>query len=127
MKELQRKVYSIIVSKEQPWTLEPWHIRSSLRKAAVHILHDSAIKLPAQKITGPDLSKENKLFIVEVKINNTEVAKVKCVLHHWSTNPVDRLPYHFEFFKKKLEPLFPELHDSMRKERKETSKEKPEE
>lgn len=116
------------MNKDQPWTLEPWHIRSSLRKAAVHILSDSAIKMPAQKITGPDLSKENKLFTVEVKINNTEVAKVKCVLHHWSTNPVDRLPYHFEFFKKTYEPLFPELHsESQENERKISSQEKTDE
>lgn len=113
------------MNKDHPWELEPWHIRTSLRKAAVHILKDSSIKLPAQKITGPDLAKENKTFTVEVKINNTEVAKVRCVIHHWSTDPVDRLPYNFEFFKKGYEPLFPEEHQALRDAREEKSKDKP--
>lgn len=106
---LGRKTFAIVMNKDQPWVLEPWHIRASLRKAGFHILNDSAIQLPEQKITGPDLMKQNKDFTVTVTINNTEKAIVKCRIHHWSTDPSDRLPYVFEHFKQKSEPLFGEL------------------
>jgi large subunit ribosomal protein L9 len=94
------------MNKDQPWVIEPWHIRASLRKAGYHILNDSAIQLPKEKITGPDLTKQNKQFIVWVTINKTEKARVKCRIHHWSTDPVERLPYVFEHYRHKAESLF---------------------
>jgi len=103
---LQRKVYAIVMNKDKPWVLEPWHIRASLRKAGFHILHDSSIKLPEQKITGPDLMKQNKEFNVTVTINNTEKAIIRCRIHHWSTDPTERLPYVFNHFAHPAEPLF---------------------
>lgn len=103
---LQQKIFSIIMNKDHPWELEPWHIRASLRKAGIHILNDSSIQLPAQKITGPDLAKENKVFNVKITVNKTEVADVKCKIHHWSTDPTEKLPYIPEFYKLPSEPLF---------------------
>lgn len=94
------------MNKDHPWVLEPWHIRVSLRKAAFHINNDSSIELPKEKITGPDLMKQNKEFTVVVTINNTEKAKVRCRIHHWSTEPSERLPYVFEHYKLPAEPLF---------------------
>jgi large subunit ribosomal protein L9 len=114
--QLQRKDFSIVMNKDHPWVIEPWHIRASLRKAGFHILNDSAIQLPEQKITGPDLAKQGKEFIVWVTINNTEKAKVKCRIHHWSTDPVERLPYVFEHYKMKAEPLFPKPRKESRAE-----------
>ena len=96
------------MNKDHPWELQPWHIRASLRKAGVNILNDSSIQLPAEKITGPDLAKESKVFTVKVKVNNTETANVKCKIHHWSTDPTNRLPYVTEFYKMPSEPLFAE-------------------
>lgn len=93
------------MNKDHPWVLEPWHIRASLRKAGFHILHDSSITLPEQ-ITGPDLTKQNKEFVVTVTVNSTEKAKVRCRIHHWSTDPTERLPYVFEHYKMAAEPLF---------------------
>lgn len=103
---LEFKTFWLIMNKDHPWEIEPWHIRASLRKAGFQILHDSAIELPKEKITGPDMAKQGKEFIVTVTINKTEKAKVKCRIHHWSTDPTERLPYIFEFFKLKAEPLF---------------------
>jgi large subunit ribosomal protein L9 len=94
------------MSKDNPWVLEPWHIRVSLRKAAFYVLDDSSIELPKEKITGPDLNKQNKEFVVTITINKTEKAKVRCRIHHWSTDPSDKLPYVFEHFKHPAEPLF---------------------
>lgn len=105
---LQSKPFAIVMNKDHPWELEPWHIRASLRKAGFHILNDSSIQLPKEKITGPDLMKQNKEFEVTVTVNNTEKAIVKCRIHHWSTDPTERLPYVFEHFKQPAEPLFGE-------------------
>lgn len=103
---MQKKVFAIVMNKDQPWEVEPWHIRASLRKIGFHILHDSSIELPKQKITGPDLMKQNKEFDVTVTINNTEKVIIKCRIHHWSTDPSERLPYVFRHYTQKAEPLF---------------------
>lgn len=104
---LQNRVFAIVMNKDHPWVIEPWHIRASLRKCGYMILSDSAIELPAEKITGPDLTKQNKEFIVTVTVNNAEKAKVRCRIHHWSTNPSDRLPYVLEHWSHSAEPLLP--------------------
>lgn len=100
-------VLSIIMNKDVPWTLEPWHLRASFRKAGFHVAED-AITLPSKPITGPDLSLQDKIFYVTVTVNNVETVKVKCKVHHWSTNIVERLPYEVEHWKKTPEFLFPE-------------------
>lgn len=69
------------------------------------ISKDSAIELPSDKISGPDLLKQNKEFVVTVTINNTEKAKVRCRIHHWSTDPKERLPYVLDHWKHEAEPL----------------------
>lgn len=103
---LQNRVFAIVMNKDHPWVVEPWHIRASLRKCGYLISSDSAIELPAEKITGPDLTIQNKEFFVTVKINNTEKARVRCRIHHWSTNPSERLPYIKEHWYQEAEPLF---------------------
>lgn len=102
---LQNRILAVIMNKDEPWTLEPWHIRASLRKAGMHAA-DGTIELPKEPITGPDLLKQGKEFIVTVTINNMEKAKVRCRIHHWSTNPSDRLPYAVDHWKLPAEPLF---------------------
>lgn len=102
---MERHVYAVVLNKDQPWEIQPWHIRSSLRKAGVYILNDSQIELPAEKITGPDMRKQNKEFTCTVTINNLEKVKVRCRIHHWSTDPTNRLPYVFEHWMNPAEPL----------------------
>lgn len=103
---LQNRVFAIVMNKNHPWVIEPWHIRASLRKCGYFIKSDNSIELPTEKITGPDLTMQNKEFTVIVTINNTEKANVKCRIHHWSTDPSERLPYVFEHWKEESEPLF---------------------
>ena len=100
------------MNKNHPWVIEPWHIRASLRKCGYYITADSAIEMPKEKITGPDLQKQGKEFYVTVTINGLEKARVKCRIHHWSTDPSDRLPYVFEHWLIPAEPLFGEEHSS---------------
>ncbi|XP_049811268.1 39S ribosomal protein L9, mitochondrial [Schistocerca nitens] len=87
----------IIMNKEVPWTVEPWHVRASLRKRGVYV-PEAAIKIPDKPITGPDLDKEGKIFYVTITINGREKVDVKCRIHHWSTKLSDRLPYVPEFW-----------------------------
>lgn len=103
---LQHRVFAIVMNKDHPWVIEPWHIRASLRKCGCFITSDSSIELPEEKITGPDLTKQNKEFYVTVTVNNTEKAKVRCRIHHWSTVPADRLPYATNHWLEEAEPLF---------------------
>ncbi|KAL7019786.1 hypothetical protein ACKWTF_011247 [Chironomus riparius] len=105
---LQNRVFAIVMNKEQPWVVEPWHIRASLRKCGYYIKSDSSIELPNEKITGPDMMKQNKEFYVTVTINGLEKARVKCRIHHWSTDPSDRLPYVYEHWLQSAEPIIPE-------------------
>lgn len=102
---LQNRILAVIMNKDEPWTLEPWHIKASLRKAGMHAA-DGTIELPKDPITGPDMLKEGKEFIVTVTINNMEKAKVRCRIHHWSTDPSNRLPYVIDHWKLPAEPLF---------------------
>ncbi|RZC36819.1 39S ribosomal protein L9, mitochondrial, partial [Asbolus verrucosus] len=107
MESLSRLSLSIVMNKDSPWTIQPWHVRASFRKCGF-IVPEDAITMPSKHIKGPDLNIEGKEFYVTVTINNTEKVKVRCRIHHWSTNPVEKLPYVEEFWKTPGELLFPE-------------------
>lgn len=68
MNYLKKMVVSVSMNKDEPWTIEPWHIRVSLRKMNVHVLSDNAIELPKQPISGPDLTLEGKSFVVYITV-----------------------------------------------------------
>uniref|UniRef100_A0A1B6BWP4 Large ribosomal subunit protein bL9m n=1 Tax=Clastoptera arizonana TaxID=38151 RepID=A0A1B6BWP4_9HEMI len=104
---LNTRVFSIVMNKETEWTIEPWHIRVSLRKAGVYV-NDDCIELPSQKIQGPSLDLENKEFYVTLTINKTEKVNIRCRIHHWSTEPVNRLPYVVDHWLMKADKIFPE-------------------
>lgn len=115
-----------------PWTLEPWHVRTSFRKAGF-VVPEHAIEMPPVTIKGPDLSLQDKEFYVTVtvsillcvcavllsydvkiydvllllQINKTEKVNVRCRIHHWATG-LDRLPWTEFHWKKPKEPLIPE-------------------
>lgn len=62
-------VVSVSMNKDIPWTIEPWHIRVSLRKMNVHVLNDDSIELPEQPISGPDPTLEGKSFVVYITVS----------------------------------------------------------
>lgn len=101
---LRNRVVGVVMNKDHPWTLEPWHIRVSLRKMGVYI-REQDIKLPTTKISGPNLDIQNKEFEVEVQVSEQEKATVKCRIHHWSTDVRERLPYVFEHWNAETESL----------------------
>ncbi|CAH2233697.1 jg20323 [Pararge aegeria aegeria] len=65
---LSRLVLQITMSKTQPWTLEPWHVRTSFRKAGF-VVPEHAITMPPVTIKGPDLTLQDKEFLVTVKVS----------------------------------------------------------
>lgn len=102
---LESRILAIIMNKDNPWVLQPWHVRASLRKIGVNAVEE-AIELPETPITGPDLLKQNKEFVVTVTVNGLEKAKVRCRIHHWSSEASERLPHVHEHWKEQAEPLF---------------------
>ncbi|XP_075221619.1 mitochondrial ribosomal protein L9 [Lycorma delicatula] len=107
MNFLSNLILCVTMNKENKWVLEPWHIKASFRKAGVHLSED-CIEMPKNKIEGPDLNLEDKEFLVTVIINKKEKVKVRCRLHHWSTDIVYRLPHVPLHWTKSAEPLFNE-------------------
>lgn len=81
---------AVVMNKDHPWKIEKWHIKASLRKAGYQVTEET-IELPETPITGPDLLKQNKDFYVTVTVNNLEKAQLRCRIHHWSTDPSERL------------------------------------
>ncbi|CAB3373346.1 Hypothetical predicted protein [Cloeon dipterum] len=109
---LSKSLVAITMNKEVPWTLEAWHIRACARKAGILIADDSCIEMPEKEISGPDLSLETKEFLVTVTINKKEKAKMRCRIHHWSTEPGDRIKAEYPWFKR-AEPIFEEQAEEL--------------
>lgn len=60
-------VLSVVMNKENPWILKPWHVKASFRKCA-YIIPEHVISLPDTPISGPDMILENKQFFVTVMV-----------------------------------------------------------
>ncbi|EFA07188.1 large ribosomal subunit protein bL9m [Tribolium castaneum] len=105
IKALSRISLSIIMNKDSPWTLQPWHVKTSFRKCGF-IVPEYAITMPKREIKGPNLDLEGKEFYIIVTVNKMETVKVRCQIRHWSTDITNRLPYNEEFWKKPTELLF---------------------
>ncbi|XP_013183024.1 large ribosomal subunit protein bL9m [Amyelois transitella] len=103
---LSNLVLQITMSKMQPWTLQPWHVKASFRKSGFFV-PEYAIEMPPVEIKGPDLSLQDKEFFITVTINKTEKVNVRCRIHHWATG-LDRLPWVENHWKQPKEPLIPE-------------------
>lgn len=107
VKTLSRMLLSVVMNKETPWTLQPWHVKASFRKCGYNV-PEEAITLPEKPISGPNLDLESKEFFVTVTINKQEKVNVRCRLHHWSTEVAARLPHVHNFWEIPAEPILPE-------------------
>lgn len=58
---------SVIMNKENPWTLKPWHVRASFRKCGI-VVPEEAIELPPQPIKGPDMNIQEQAFYVIITV-----------------------------------------------------------
>ncbi|CAK9814046.1 39S ribosomal protein L9, mitochondrial [Anthophora quadrimaculata] len=97
----------IRMSLDVPWTIEKWHIRTSFRRVGI-IVPEDAITLPKRTISGPDMSIENKEFYVTVKINNCEEVKVRCKIHHYTSDPKRMIIYDKPIYQLSNIAIFPE-------------------
>ncbi|KAK1132945.1 hypothetical protein K0M31_014312 [Melipona bicolor] len=97
----------ITMSIENPWTIEKWHVRVAFRNAG-YIVPEDTITLPKKTISGPDLNIENKEFYVIVKINNQEEVKVRCKIHHYTSDPENKVIYEVPFYQLPSIAIFPE-------------------
>jgi len=106
-KALSRHILNVVVSNENPWTIEPWHIRAAFRRSGFCV-PESAIELhrPEMPISGPNKDLEGKQFLVSVKINNTEQTYVRCQIQHWVV-PLEGEPPLIEWRDPPI-PIFPE-------------------
>lgn len=55
------------MNKEMPWTLKPWHVKTSFRKCGYHVPEDT-ITIPSKPIQGPNMDLEGKEFFVTVVV-----------------------------------------------------------
>ncbi|CAG9773923.1 unnamed protein product [Ceutorhynchus assimilis] len=110
MKILSSVTLSVVMNKDNAWTIQPWHIKVSFRKCG-YMVPEDAITLPEIPIKGPNLDLENKEFFVTVTMNKTEKVNVRCRLHHWSTDIVERLPFAEKFWEQPSEAVCPEFED----------------
>ncbi|CAK9822334.1 39S ribosomal protein L9, mitochondrial [Anthophora retusa] len=109
----------IRMSLDVPWTIEKWHIRTSFRCIGF-IVPEDAITLPEKTISGPDMSIENREFYVTVKINNREEVKVRCKIHHYTSDPERMIIYDKPVYQLSNIAIFPEdqpILDSLPKHR----------
>jgi len=107
VKLLSKFILNISMNAHEPWTLEPWHIRSAFRKAHIHV-PDYAFTMPRDTINGPDMELEGKEFIITVTLNKTEKVPVRCRIHHWSTKKEQRLAPIRDHWRFPAETIFPE-------------------
>ena len=73
--DMSKYVVPIIMNGDNRWTLEPWHVRFALLNHGVS-LEEHCIKLPDQKISGPNQTLEGKEFLLtlQVRICSDETA-----------------------------------------------------
>lgn len=98
---------NVMMSLDNPWTLEIWHIRMAFRKAGI-FLNDDCITMPERPIIGPNREFENKEFYVNVTINKREKVNVRCRLYYWTNDPNKSVITPIESDLKPSEPIFPE-------------------
>ena len=82
-----KRVFDVCMNSTNTWTLEPWHIKATLRKHKIWCSEED-IEIPGGQIQGPDMELENKEFIAILKINYKEKIKLRCRLHHIGDNEV---------------------------------------
>lgn len=68
MDSLLRLYLSVVMNKDHPWTLKPWHVKLAFRKCGF-IVPEEAITLPDKPISGPDMNLQDKEFFVTVTVS----------------------------------------------------------
>lgn len=67
-KLLSEMIIYLSMSMDNPWVIEPWHVRVGFRKAGI-IVPEETLTMPPHPIAGPDLSIQGKEFAVTIKVS----------------------------------------------------------
>lgn len=67
MQSLAKMTLSVVMNMESPWTIKPWHVKTSFRKCGWEV-PEKAIILPTTPIKGPDMNLEGKEFFITVMV-----------------------------------------------------------
>ncbi|XP_077285329.1 mitochondrial ribosomal protein L9 [Arctopsyche grandis] len=102
---LHQKVFYVSMNRTEPWVLEPWHLRVSFRKSHI-VVPEHAIEMPPEKISGPDITLENKIFCVKIALSEGKKVEVRCRIEHFPVGLKDQDQL-------SLEPLFPEQAETI--------------
>ena len=90
-----KRVFDICMNMEVPWTIQPWHIKASLRKHKVWVKSED-IEIPGGQIEGPNMALENKEFIAVMTINSKEKLKLRCRIHHIGEDAVQNRGWYIQ-------------------------------
>jgi len=77
-------VVPIVMNGDVRWTLEPWHVKFALLNQGI-LLEEKCIKLPEEKIKGPNEALHGGEFLLTLQINEFEMVKIRAVLFQKTT------------------------------------------
>ncbi|CAG0889878.1 unnamed protein product [Darwinula stevensoni] len=107
VKQLKKQVICIYMNGENPWTIEPWHLRVSLRAYNV-VVPEHAIEMPSIPISGPNLTLEGKEFYATIVINGVDHTPVRFRIYHHFKDPMKRIERDPDFIFHPAGEVFPE-------------------
>lgn len=99
-----KRVLDVCMNMDNPWTIQPWHIKASLRKHRTWV-EEKNIEIPGGEINGPDMDLQNKEFIAILTVNNFEKIQIRCRIHHLATSP-DRAITQESWYFRQAEPVW---------------------
>jgi len=103
-----KRVFDVCMNITNSWTVQPWHIKATLRKHRIWCHHDH-IDIPGGIIEGPNLELENKEFIAVLTVNNKEKLQLRCRLHHVGEGEVDNPAWYLQ----QAEPIWEHERDQL--------------
>jgi len=77
-------VVPVVMNGNVRWTLEPWHVKFALLNQGI-LLEENCIKLPEEKINGPNQALHEGEFLLTLQINDFEMVKIRAVLFQKTT------------------------------------------
>ena len=81
MKEIKKQVILLRMNMYTSWTIEAWHVKAALRNNGINVPEES-IKIPEQKITGPNPDFQGKSFPIEIKVSDNDCGTKLKFIHH---------------------------------------------
>jgi len=104
--EMSKYVVPIVMNGNNRWTLEPWHVKFALLNYGI-FLEEHCIKIPDEKISGPNQDLEGKEFLLTLQINDFEKVKIRAVMFHKTSEDGSKEIPSLNWEKRFYQPMFP--------------------